>query len=65
MNKLFLIILGIILASIGLTFIILYLNLLVINYSFLEYLIYIITHFSSNIFFIGILLIYLGLKIKI
>ena len=55
-------ILLIILTSIGLNFIILNLNLLVINYTFIEYLIYIFTHFSCNIFFIGIILLYITNK---
>ncbi len=56
MNKIILNILGILLTSIGLTFIILNLNLLIINYSFLDYLIYIFTHLSTLLFFIGILI---------
>ena len=58
MNRVLLIILSILLMSIGLSFIILDLNLLVINYTFKEYLIYVITHLSSNIFFIGLFLLY-------
>ena len=62
MNRLLFTILGIILTSIGLTFIILDLNLVIINYTFLEYLIYIFTHLSSLLFLIGILIIYLSKK---
>ena len=62
MNKIFLLLIGIILTSIGLSFIILYLNLLIINYTFLEYLLYIFTHISSLLFFIGLLLILISLK---
>ena len=62
MNKLLLILLGIILTSIGLTFIILDLNLLVINYTYIEYFIYIFTHLSTLSFFIGIILLYIVLK---
>jgi len=62
MFKIFLLIIGIILSSVGLSFIILYLNLMVMNYSFIEYLIYILTHLSTNIFFIGIIIIYLSIK---
>lgn len=62
MNKFILVLFGIIIASIGLTFIILDLNLLVLHYSFLEYLLYIFTHLSTLSFFIGIIIIYLGIK---
>ena len=62
MNKLFLILLGILLTSIGLTFIILDLNLLVIGYNFIEYILYLFTHLSTLLFLIGILIIYLNLK---
>ena len=55
--KFLLLLLGIILTSVGLTFIILDLNLLIINYSILDYIIYIFTHLSTLLFFIGILII--------
>ena len=55
--KFLLLLLGIILTSMGLTFIILDLNLLIINYSILDYIIYIFTHLSTLLFFIGILII--------
>ena len=62
MNKIFILLISIILISIGLTFIILDLNLLVIGYSFIEYLLYIISHLSTNIFFIGLFLLIFILK---
>ena len=62
MLKTMLIILGVLLTSIGLTCIILYLNLLVMGYSLIKYLIYIITHFWTLLFFIGIIMIYIGIK---
>lgn len=57
LNKILLNIFGILLTSIGLTFIILNFNLLIINYTFIDYLVYILTHLSTLSFFIGILLI--------
>lgn len=62
MYKILLLIIGIMLSSLGLTFIILDLNLLILKYSILEYLIYIFTHLSTLSFFIGILLIYFSIK---
>ncbi len=64
MNKLLLILLSIILCSLGLSFIIINLNLLAINYSILEYIIYILTHLSCNIFFIGIIILFIIKKSK-
>ena len=64
LKKLILIIIGILLSSTGLTFIILDLNLLIINYSFLEYFIYIFTHSSTLSFFIGLLLIVYEITLK-
>ena len=64
MNKIIYLLIGVILSSIGLFFIIIDLNLLVINYNILDYLIYIISHISSNVFFIGIILLYFCLKKK-
>ena len=43
--------------SYGLMFIIIYLNLLKMNYTFIEYLIYILTHAECLIIFMGIILI--------
>ena len=62
MLKIILLSLGIILTSIGLVSILLYLNLLVMGYSFLKYLLFIITNFWTLLFFIGLLLIFLGTK---
>ena len=63
MNRLFLLLLGIIISSIGLTFIILYLNLISIGYSLIDYLKYILTNFYSLLFIVGIIIIYIAIKI--
>ena len=64
MSKIFLYLLGIIFSSIGLSFIILYLNLLTIGYKFVEYLEFIFTHRTTLLFFIGILLLIFCFKRK-
>ena len=51
MLNLFLILIGIILSGIGLFFIILYLNLLVIGYSFFEFVYFIIRSIYCDLFF--------------
>ena len=56
-----LLLLGITLTVIGLTNIILYLNLLVNGYTFLEYVNFIIRRFECLSLIIGILLIYLSI----
>lgn len=53
---------GVIFSIIGLFFIILYLNLLVIGYSFFEFVYFIIRSIYCDLFFIGIILIILSLK---
>ena len=55
-------ILGILLNSISLMFIIIYLNLLKMNYTFVEYLKYIITNMECLLFIPGILFIKISLK---
>lgn len=55
-------ILGILLTSISLMFVIIYLNLLKMNYSFIEYLKYILTNLECLLFIPGILLIKISLK---
>ena len=57
-----LLLLGIILSIIGLFFIIIYLNLFVIGYNFLEYVYFISRSIYSDLFFVGILLIILFFK---
>ena len=57
MVNLILLISGILCASIGLFFILLYLNLLVIGYSFLEFAYFIIRSIYCDLFFIGLFLI--------
>ena len=53
MKRLLILLLGIILASLGLFFILLYINLLVIGYSFLEFVYFIIRSIFCDLFFIG------------
>lgn len=48
--------------SYGLMFIIIYLNLLKMNYTFIEYLIYILTHAECLIIFMGIILIAISFR---
>mgnify|MGYP003289639282 CR=1 FL=1 len=48
---------GILLSSYSLMFIIIYLNLLKMDYSFIEYLMYVIKRFECMLLFIGIFLI--------
>jgi len=57
MKRLLILLLGIILASLGLFFILLYINLLVIGYSFLEFVYFIIRSIFCDLFFIGIFII--------
>jgi len=54
-------ILGFIFSVIGLFFIILYLNLLVIGYSFFEFVYFIIRSIYCDLFFVGIFLIIFSL----
>ena len=62
MLKIILFIIGLLLTSIGLTFIILYLNLFVMGYSIIKYIIFIFTNFWTLLFFIGNIFLYLSLK---
>lgn len=57
MFKIAILLLGIILASIGLANIILYINLLVLGYSFFNFLFLIGTNFYTSLFFIGVIII--------
>jgi len=57
-------ILGFIFSVIGLFFIILYLNLLVIGYSFFEFVYFIIRSIYCDLFFVGIFLIIFSLGRK-
>jgi len=54
--RFFLLCLGVILSIIGLTYIIIYLNLLVMGYTFFDYLKYIFTKLECLSFFIGYIL---------
>lgn len=62
MIRIFMFLLGFILSVTGLFFILLYLNLLVIGYSFFEFVKFIISNVYCNIYFIGLFLIYLSMK---
>ena len=62
MLKFLLLLMGILLTSIGIVFILLYLNLLVMGYSIIRYLLFIITNIWTILFFIGLLLIFLSTK---
>ncbi len=62
MLRLLLLILGFIVSIIGLFFIILYLNLFVIGYNFLEFVYFIIRSIYCDLFFIGIIIIILEMK---
>lgn len=65
MFYIFLFILGFVLATIGLFFILMYLNLLVMGYSFLEFVYFIIRSVYCDLFFVGLfILIFLGRKLK-
>ena len=59
--KIFLFITGIILTSISISSIVLYLNLINMGYSFMEYVNFISVRFECFLFIIGILLIILSL----
>ena len=55
-------VLGIILSTIGLSYIIIYLNLLFMGFSFINYLKYIFTKFECLSFFIGYILLFFLIK---
>ena len=61
MVKVILFILGVFLCSFGLLFDLLYLNLLSMGYSFLEYVKFIISRVECNALFIGIILLFFSL----
>ena len=62
MIKVGLFIIGVILTSLGITFMILYLNLLTMGYSFLEFVNFIIRRLECWLFLIGIFLILLAFE---
>ena len=62
LKKIVLLFTGILLCSYSLMFIIVYLNLLKMGYSFIEYLKYIFTHIECLIGVIGIIFIFLNSK---
>jgi hypothetical protein len=61
-RQIILFILGILISSTSLMFIIIYLNLLKMGFSFIEYIKYILTHLECLMLILGILLIKLSLK---
>ncbi|MGM9834290.1 MAG: hypothetical protein ACI31M_00735 [Bacilli bacterium] len=62
MKRIIFLILGIILSSIGLMFIVLYLNLLTIGYNFKDYVKFIISKMECILFLIGIIIIIVSLE---
>lgn len=64
MKKFFFFIAGVFLTSYGLTFIIIYLNLLNMGYTLFGYIKYILTHFECLIIILGIILLYLSFERK-
>lgn len=64
MNRVVLFLIGLIMSVIGLSYIIIYLNLLVMDYNFTDYLKYICTKLECIIFFIGYVLMLLSLYCK-
>ena len=62
LKKIVCFILGIFMTSYSLMFIIIYLNLLKMGFSFLDYLKYIFTRFECLMIFLGIILIYLSFR---
>lgn len=62
MIRLLLYILGVIIISFSLSFAIIYLNLLNLGYSFIDYVNFIIRRFEVNSIIIGIFLIFLALR---
>ena len=65
MMKLYSVVLGILCLSVGLFFIILYLNLLTMEYSFFQYVHFISKRVECLLFIVGLLLILLPMKGKI
>lgn len=64
MKKIILLGLGILFLSISLFFMILYLNLFTLGYSFFDYVHFINSRIECLIFYVGIILIIIGLKKK-
>ncbi len=64
MNRIIIFIIGLIMSTIGLSYIIIYLNVLAMGYSFVDYLNYIFTKVECIIFFIGYLLMFLSIYLK-
>lgn len=62
--KIFLFISGILLTSISLMFVIMYLNLINMGYSFFDFFYFIIKRIECLMFFLGIILIVVSMNIK-
>ena len=62
MNKLIINIISLIITTIGLIYIISYLNLLVIGYNILDYVYFIIREFECIMFFIGLIILIINNK---
>jgi hypothetical protein len=62
--RVMLFLLGILFTSLGLSFIIIYLNLLNMGYNFSEYVHFIISKWETLIIFVGVLLIFMSLYRK-
>lgn len=64
MNRFFMIVLGIILCSLGLTFCILYMNLLMFGYTLLEFFKYILSKVECWFLIVGVIFIYISKYFK-
>lgn len=64
LNRIFLFLIGFGLLIIGFTYIIMYLNLMAIGYSFIDYIVFIITRIECLLSLIGIILILISLYKK-
>ena len=61
MKNFFYYVLGIIFMSIGITFFILYFNLFVFGYTFLEYLVFLSSRWECYSFFVGVIFVCCGI----
>lgn len=64
MKRIILFIIGVFLSASGLSYMVIYLNLLVMNYSVTDYLRYIFTKMECLSFFVGYILILLSIYVK-
>lgn len=61
MKSFFYCVLGILFMSIGITFFVLYFNLFVFGYSFVEYLLFLFSRWECYLFFVGVILVFIGI----